>query len=261
MGRRRPVGRRLRGGSDARQMIDAIVAAGVPRGDIGLTGNGHLSVACPDGTIVHISSKLGDAGVWKTARANLAEHGVRIPARGGGGNRGNRQRSRAPRPGTRYSATVTRCADGESYAMATGDDGTTWFISRWYLSPAAELELACGRRVTFTGNPLPGFGSQHPSAYGVRVLPGQEEELHERPAGLAGVTPGNGAERPGEAQRGTCPEGSNGNLPVLPPGLRRTPAVAAAFEAAAAVKYGPRGMPGAVAAYTAALRDDQEQSA
>ena len=68
----------------------------------------------------------------------------------------------------RRLAMVTRWNPGETYGLATSRDKITWFISRSRLRPGVAEELAEGRFVTFTGNPVPDLHQRYPHASDVR---------------------------------------------------------------------------------------------
>jgi hypothetical protein len=154
-------------GPDARQLISALKATGIKNEDIGYSADNHIQVRCPDGVTVTIPSDLSAARTYANARKQLADHGVDIPARGGGGGRGNRFRTRQQAHHRRLGM-ITRWVPEETYALVTTRDRITWFISRPRLRPDVAEELAEGRFVTFTGTPVPDLHQRYPHANDVR---------------------------------------------------------------------------------------------
>ena len=155
-------------GTDARQLIAALKKAGIKGEDIWYSADNHIQIRCPDGEVVTLPSDLSAARTYANARRQLGLHGAAIPARGGGGSRNDHGRPERHNGHHRRLAMVTRWKPGETYGLATTRDKITWFISRSRLRPGVAEELAEGRFVTFTGNPVPDLHQRYPHASDVR---------------------------------------------------------------------------------------------
>jgi cold shock CspA family protein len=153
---------------EARKLAEQITAAG---GTVEFTANGHLMVTGPAGTAT-IPSSYGDLKSPAVTRAVLKrEAGIELPRVGNAGPRGAGYHRRAFDPPrlARQEGILTRWRDSEDYGFITGDDGETYFLSRYQLNTYQLGRLAEGIRVSFSGDSEVFPGGRYPYARALRV--------------------------------------------------------------------------------------------
>jgi hypothetical protein len=158
---------------DTRRLVLQIEAAG---GTVEFTERGHIIVRGPGGTAT-IPSNPGNIKAPAITRAILKrEAGIELPRVGNAGPRGSGYHYRdhdVPKL-ARQGGTITRWKDWEDFGFITadddGEDGGTFFLSRFHLNEYQLARLGEGIRVVFTADSEPWPGTKYRQVRSLRVV-------------------------------------------------------------------------------------------